>query len=104
MLKNFASFLNILFENIYLKNLLFLLSGILMGYTLQPVPEWLNHLFNTSIILKFIILFISCISILHPMDSEKIIISFVCCTLTLILFEISRRKDVEKKMKKILNY
>ena len=104
MLNSFASFLNILFENIYLKSLLFLLSSVFVGYTLQPVPEWLNHLFNTSIILKFFILFISYVSIFNPMDSKKILISFDCCISILILFEISRRKDVEKKMKKILNY
>ena len=104
MLNSFASFLNILFENIYLKSLLFLLSSVFVGYTLQPVPEWLNHLFNTSIILKFFILFISYVSIFNPMDSKKILISFACCISILILFEISRRKDVEKKMKKILNY
>ncbi len=104
MLKQFADFVNILLANIYLRSLLFMLSGVFMGYTLQPVPEWVNHLFNTSQILKFCVLFLTIVATFYPMDPTEMAISFVCCALTLILFQIARRKDVEKKMKKILNF
>ena len=75
-----------------------------MGYTLQPVPDWLNHLFDTSEIFKFCILFLTIVATFYPMDPNEMAIAFVCCGLTLILFQIARRKDVEKKMKKLLNY
>jgi hypothetical protein len=104
MLENFANFVNILLENIYLRSFLFMMSGVFMGYTLQPVPEWLNHLFNTSVVLKFWVLFLTIVATFYPMDPTEMSISFVCCALTLILFHIARRKDVEKKMKQILNY
>jgi hypothetical protein len=103
MLQYFAESINYTLQNVYLRNFIFILSGVFMGYTLQPVPVWLNHLFNTSHILKFIILFISCLSVFYPMDEKEMAITFVCCILVLIVFYILRKEMTEKKMHKLLN-
>jgi len=98
-----ANSLNTILQNIYLRNFIFIIAGVFIGYTLQPVPIWLNHLFNTSHLLKFIILFISGVSVLYPMDENKIIITFCCSILALFLFYIFRNKKTERKMQKLLN-
>lgn len=99
----FAEKVNNTLQNIYLRNFIFILAGVFLGYTLQPVPVWLNHLFNTSNILKFMILFISCISVFYPMDKNEMVITFICCSLVLFLFSILRREIIEKKMQQLLN-
>jgi len=89
-------------QNVYLRYFIFILSGIFLGYTLQPVPLWINHLFNTSNIFKFFIIFFSTISIFYPMDPNEMTITFVMTFCMLILFTILRSKEVEKTMNKLL--
>ena len=98
-----AKTLNTILQNIYLRNFIFIIAGVFMGYTLQPVPVWLNHLFNTSQLLKFGVLFISGVSVLYPMDENKMTITLGCSILALFVFYIFRNKKMEEKMHKILN-
>lgn len=97
-----TNILNYTLENIYLRYFTFTLSGIFLGYTLQPVPLWLNHLFNTSNIFKFIIIFLTIVSMFYPMDTKEMTLSFFCTFITLFLFYILRNKEVEKTMNKLL--
>lgn len=79
--------INKVLDNIYLKTFLIILTGIYAGYTLQPVPKWLNNLFDTNIIFKFLIILIIGITMLHPLDSTKMTVVIVCAVLILGLFE-----------------
>jgi ABC-type dipeptide/oligopeptide/nickel transport system permease subunit len=78
-------------DNKSIKLFLTLVTGVLAGYTLQPVPEWLNNLFNTSNLLKFIILVIISFTILHPLDEDKLKLSIISSFIILFLFEKMRK-------------
>ena len=80
---------NKIFKNNYLRMILLLISSVFMGYTLQPVPKWLNNLFDTSNILKFFILFISGSLVVYPLNE------------VLIILNISR--NYERKLEEIKN-
>ena len=71
-----------------------------MGYTLQPVPKWLNNLFDTSNILKFLVLFISGAIAVYPLTQENIIIVTLCSIIVLFLFQMARTHDKKLEDKK----
>ena len=80
-------------QNNYLRITLLLITGVFMGYTLQPVPKWLNKLFDTSQILKFFVLFIAgCIAV-YPINKNNIIWVGLSSALTLVLFQLAREYD-----------
>ena len=80
-------------QNDYLRITLLLVTGVFIGYTLQPVPKWLNKLFNTSQIFKFFVLFIAgCIAV-YPINKNNIIWVGFASTLTIVLFQLARKYD-----------
>ena len=84
---------NELLHNDYLRIALLLVTGVFMGYTLQPVPKWLNKLFDTSHTLKFFILFIAgCITV-YPVNKNNIIWVGLGSALTLGFFQLARKYD-----------
>ena len=89
-------------ENNYLRMILLLVSGVFMGYTLQPVPKWLNNLFDTSNVLKFLVLFVSGAIAVYPLTQENIIIVTLCSVIVLFIFQMARNHDkkLEDKNKK----
>jgi hypothetical protein len=77
----------------YLRIILLLVTGVFMGYTLQPVPKWLNKMFDTSHTLKFFVLFIAgCIAV-YPVNKSTIIWIGLGSALTLGLFQAARKYD-----------
>ncbi len=85
-------FNNILSYN-YIRIFLLIISGVFIGYTLQPVPTWLNNLFNTSIILKFLVLFIVGIVAVYPVNENNILWVFIGSVCTLYIFHLFRLYD-----------
>ena len=45
---------NFIYQNNSIRMMLFIISGVFLGYTLEPVPKTLEKLFKTSIIFKFL--------------------------------------------------
>jgi len=82
--------INNILDNLLIKTFIIILTGIYAGYTLQPVPKWLNNLFDTNLIFKFIIILLIGITMLHPIDVNKMIIIIVCTVIILGLFEYFR--------------
>lgn len=72
---------------------LLLISGVFAGYTLQPVPKWLNNLFDTSNILKFSVLFVGGAISVYPLTQENIITVTLCSVIILFLFQMARNYD-----------
>ncbi len=93
---------NSILQNNHLRMLLLLVSGVFMGYTLQPVPKWLNNLFDTSNVLKFLVLFVSGAIAVYPLTQENIIIVTLCSVIVLFIFQMARNHDkkLEDKNKK----
>ena len=88
--------------------MLFIISGVFIGYTLEPIPKTLEKLFKTSIIFKFIILFITACIYVYPLNRQHIINIVICSILALVIFEGIRIydkyvKDKEDKIKEEKN-
>ncbi len=96
VIDTFVKINNDIFKNNYLRILLLLVTGVFMGYTLQPVPKWLNNLFDTSYILKFFVLFIAGCIALYPVNNDSITCVFLGSVVTLYLFNIFRSYDLNK--------
>ncbi len=92
----FVETTNNIFSNNYLRVFLLLITGVYMGYTLQPVPKWLNKMFDTSILLKFAILFIAGSISLYPLNNNSLMWVTVGSILTLGLFQYMRKMDETK--------
>lgn len=92
---------NLFIHNKYSSILINLLVSIYLGYTLQPVPEWLNNLFNNSNLFKFIILFIYMSFTFsnkpNGITYEDLIIIIISSICILSFFEYLRKND--KKIK-----
>ena len=78
--------INNILDNEFIKLLLVLISGTFMGYTLNPVPVWLNDLFDNSNIFKVLILIIIGITTLHPINSNSLSIVIITSIFTILLF------------------
>ncbi len=93
----FVESTNNILSNDYLRVLLLLITGVYMGYTLQPVPKWLNKMFDTSVLLKFAVLFIAGSISLYPLNNNSLMWVTVGSVLTLGLFEYMRKIDKDNK-------
>lgn len=80
-----------------LRYIILIVSSVFMGYTLQPVPEWLNNLFNTSYILKFSIMVAAAMVALYPLDDNEVSYIFIGSFLSLLLFMIFRKVEAQYK-------
>ncbi len=87
---NLVILINNFLENNHIRMFLLLITGVFMGYTLQPVPKWLDTLFNTSHILKFFVLFIAGSISVYPLNSNSIISVLIGTIITLLIFESAR--------------
>ena len=85
------AFLNNTFANNYLRMLIMLLCGVFIGYTLQPVPQWLSHLFDTSNFFKFIVLFLAGLTAVYPLDQNEIYDIILGSLTVLLIFNLLRR-------------
>ncbi len=85
--------INIFFNNDLFRMFMLILVGIFAGYTLQPVPKWLNSLFDKSNLFKFIIIMIIGITAVYPIDKNKLINIILSSTLILLLFNFFRNLD-----------
>ena len=81
------------FSNDFFKLVSLLLTGIFAGYTLQPVPKWLNKLFDNSHIFKFIIIFTIGITSAYPINKDKISNIFISSVVILVIFSVFRYID-----------
>jgi hypothetical protein len=81
---------NAILDNDFVKSFLFMLSGVYMGYTLNPVPYYLSQKFDNSYIFKFLILYITGVVAFHPLTTKKLISIVLGATITLYLFDYLR--------------
>ena len=92
---------NVLLTNNYLRILIMIVTGVFMGYTLQPVPKWLNNLFDTSHVFKFLIIFFAGLVAVYPINKQNIMWVSLCSVATLLLFHLFRKyqERLEKEKK-----
>ncbi len=85
--------INIGLNNDLIRYTLLVISGIFAGYMLQPVPKWLNNLFDNSNVFKFIILVFIGATALYPLDEKKFFNIIIGSIFILVLFAILRKFD-----------
>jgi hypothetical protein len=87
--KSFGT-INHILKNDFLRSFLLLMVSVYAGYTLKPLPDNLDNLFNTSTPFKFLILFILMITSLYPLDEKKVGLSIVVPIILLGFFDFLR--------------
>jgi len=77
---------------------LLLLSGVFIGYTLEPVPHWLMIYFRTSNLFKFLILVIAGLTAFEPylLNPSNIGIVIFSAAGLIILFDYFHRIEESK--------
>jgi hypothetical protein len=85
--------INLGLNNDLIRYILLVISGIFAGYMLQPVPKWLNNLFDNSNIFKFIVLIFIGSTALYPLDKNKFFNIIIGSIFILVLFAILRKFD-----------
>lgn len=102
--KFIGKILNKSFQNNHLRVFLLLLIAVLTGYTLQPVPKFLNKLFDNCNFFKYIILLLMLTFSFYPVDSQEVFYILVLPLLLLLFFDIVRKNDdfLEKKVDQYL--
>jgi hypothetical protein len=92
---------NFIYQNNSIRMMLFIISGVFLGYTLEPIPKTLDKLFKTSIIFKFLILFVTACIYVYPLNIHHIINIVICSIMALVIFEGIRIYDkyIENKEK-----
>lgn len=71
--------------------------GILLGYVLQPVPKWMNRLFDNSQIAKFLILMAVGFTMLPSFSTPNVAYLAVICASLLALMHGARTMDKDEK-------
>lgn len=87
------------FKNDFFRLISLLIAGVFAGYTLQPVPKWLNEQFDNNVIFKFAILVVIGITALYPIDEKKFVYIVLTSVITLALFEILRKFEKQEPPK-----
>jgi uncharacterized membrane protein (UPF0136 family) len=87
------------FQSDFFRLISLLIAGVFAGYTLQPVPKWLNDQFDNNIILKFVVLVVIGITALYPIDNKKFLYIILTSIITLALFEFLRKFDKKEPPK-----
>lgn len=83
-----------------IRYMILIVSGVFAGYTLQPVPEWLNHLFDTSYVFKFAVIIAIGMVALYPLDDNEVNYIFIGSFLVLVMFMVFRKIDEQMKREK----
>ena len=96
--------INRVLDHKFLNMVLFLITGVFMGYTLQPVPKWLNDTFNNSFIFKVVILIIIALLAQHKLESRSQILLIVAASVfVMVIFEMFRRQQEQESEKVVDN-
>lgn len=70
-----------------------ILTGVLGGYTLLPLPRWLQYQFENSNIFKFIILVVIGVTALWPINGQKLQHIVATAVIILLFFHLLRTFD-----------
>jgi len=88
---NFVSnAINSLLSNNSVRMTILLIASVFTGYTLYPIPAFLNDMFDTSIVFKYFILFFVLVASIYPLDQTKLILAIGVPVVILCFFEIMR--------------
>jgi hypothetical protein len=87
-----VNIINDLLEVDIIRYFLVVLTSVMAGYTLQPVPSVLNNLFDNSQLFKFLILFLVGCAAFYPLDDKKLTKLIIAVFIVLLLFEVIRNK------------
>ena len=82
---------NNILVNDYIRTFIIILSGVFIGYTIQPIPKWLHNIFDTSNIFKFFILFYTGVIALYPLTKDKVQSIIIGVIISMYLFEVFRK-------------
>lgn len=85
-----VDFINTLFQNDMLRDLILTFTAVFAGYTLQPVPDWLDNIFNNSNVFKYTILFLFGCGLLHPLNTTSLLIVIITPAIMLYAFHLLR--------------
>lgn len=91
-----ARILNVALRSDALRMFILLVSSVMIGYTLQPVPKWLDQYFDHSNILKFLILMGVGLTAVYPLNNSEVILVAALSILVLALFSWFRKIDAPK--------
>ena len=80
-------------SNDFVRVTLLMLAGVLAGYTLQPVPKWINYYFDNSPVFKYLIILFIGLTAVYPLDKTKFTNVAVGSLIVLILFTVLRKVD-----------
>ena len=89
---------NKLFSSDMLRLGVITLGSIYAGYTLQPVPEWLNKMFNESLMFKFVVILLICMTSVYPLTDTKIVQSLMVTVVLLMMFHFFRKNDKKEQI------
>ena len=78
-------------SNDYIRTFIIIISGVFIGYTIQPIPKWLNNIFDTSYIFKFLVLFYTGVIALYPLTQNNIKWITTGTIFCIYLFEMFRK-------------
>ena len=95
MLDKMTNVINTALSNKHTYAFFTLFSGIFLGYTLQPVPNWLNDIFNTNQLFKYFVIVIVGLTVTYPVDKTEFIAIIIIAAVILVLLELMREK-IEK--------
>ncbi len=83
--------INYIFSNSLTRTCLLFLSGMFIGYVLQPVPKWLNNLFTTSQIFKFFVLVTVGIVASYPVNKLELTNIVLGSIIVLVILQVMRK-------------
>lgn len=95
--------LNMVLSSSMFRSFILVITSVYTGYTLYPVPKFLDEMFYTSNIFKYIILlFLLCTS-MYPVTNDNILIILIIPIIVLIFFKFLRKYDNTRSLTKIFN-
>lgn len=88
MIDNIINGINDILSNKYMYTFFTLFSGIFLGYTLRPIPKWLNKIFDTSRMFKYFVIVIVGLTIMYPIDKTEFSAIIIMAVVILVILEL----------------
>ena len=98
-----AQMLNILLSNNTMRFFVLMVTSVYTGYTLYPVPKFLDELFYSSDIFKYLTLMFLLSTSMYPVTSENIYTILLIPGLVLLFFKLLRKYDTTRSLVKMYN-
>lgn len=97
-----SQFINTFLQNRIFRIVVVVITSVFTGYTLYPVPQFLDSMFYTSSLFKYLILMFAIASSMYPLNEQTVLLAVVVPAVVLYTFHFLRKYNEKGNLRDAL--